>query len=65
MFRAHVLMARRAKLHYKVSGMITPIGGRPLHGTVTYRCDDTHPLGHTGLVTGSLYLLINKILEKK
>ena len=29
MFRAHVLIVRRSKLHYTVSGIIT------------YRCDDT------------------------
>ena len=26
MFRAHVLIIRRSKLHYTVSGIITPIG---------------------------------------
>ena len=31
MFRAHVLIVRRAKLYYTASGIITPIGGRPLH----------------------------------
>ena len=41
MFRAQVLIVRRAKLYYTVSGIITPIGGRPVHGTTTYRCDDT------------------------
>ena len=30
MFRAHVLIVRRAKLYYRVSGIITPIGGRPM-----------------------------------
>ena len=25
----------------RTSGIITPIGGRPVHGTATYRCDDT------------------------
>ena len=29
MFRAHVLIVRRAKLFITVSGIITPIGGRP------------------------------------
>ena len=29
MFRAHVLIVRRGKLYYTVSGIITPIGGRP------------------------------------
>ena len=70
MFRAHVLIVRRAKLYYTVSGIITPICGCPVHrlredwmecipssplsicpfhpvlcqsvhGTATYRCDDT------------------------
>ena len=41
MFRAHVLIARGAKLYYTVSGIIKPIGGRPVHRTATYRCDDT------------------------
>ena len=27
--------------YYTASGIITPIGGRPVHGTATYRCDDT------------------------
>jgi len=27
MFRAHVLIIRRSKLHYTASGIITPIGG--------------------------------------
>ena len=44
-----MLIVRRAKLYYTVSGNITPIGGRPVHrlkedsvhGTATYRCDDT------------------------
>ena len=31
MFRAYVLIVRRAKLYYTVSGIITPIGGRPVH----------------------------------
>ena len=41
MFRKQVLIVRRAKLYYTVSGIITPIGGLPVHGTATYRCDDT------------------------
>ena len=53
MFRAHVLIIRRSKLHYTASGIITPIGGRPVHRlredcpsqpvheTATCRCDDT------------------------
>jgi len=31
MFRAHVLLIRRSKLHYTASGIITPIGGRLVH----------------------------------
>jgi len=31
MFRAHVLIIRRSKLHYIASGIITPIGGRLVH----------------------------------
>ena len=40
----HVLIVRRSKLYYTASGIITHIGGRggrPVHGTATYRCDDT------------------------
>ena len=37
MFRAHMLIIRRSKLHYTASGIITPIGW--YHHT--YRCDDT------------------------
>ena len=36
MFRAHVLIVRRSKLYYTASGIITPIGGRSVHGTATY-----------------------------
>jgi len=32
MFRAHVLIIRRSTLHYTASGIITPIGGRLVHG---------------------------------
>ena len=41
MFRAHVLIIRRSKLQYTASGIITPIGGRPVHEKTTYRCEDT------------------------
>jgi len=30
MFRAHVLIIRRSKLYYTASGILTPIGGRPV-----------------------------------
>ena len=39
-FEHHVLIVRRAKLYYTVSGIITPIGGHPVHRTATYMCDD-------------------------
>jgi len=49
MFRAHVLIIRRSKLHYTASGIVTPIGGRPVHrsslnlctGRPPTECDDT------------------------
>ena len=31
MFRTHVLIVRKSKLHYKASGIITAIGGRLVH----------------------------------
>ena len=51
-FEHHVLIFRRSKLYYTASGIITPIGGRPVHklrevlsqpvhGMATYSCDDT------------------------
>jgi len=38
-----VPIIRRLKLYYTASGIITPVGGlsQPVHGTATYRCDDT------------------------
>jgi len=30
-FEHHVLIERRSKLYYTASGIITPIGGRPVH----------------------------------
>jgi hypothetical protein len=44
MFRAHLLIISRSKLHYTASGVITSIGDRlsqRVHETATYRCDDT------------------------
>ena len=41
MFRAHVLIVRRPELYYTASGIIKSIDGLPVHGTATYRCDDT------------------------
>ena len=26
-------------MYYTASGIITPVGGRSVHGTATYRCD--------------------------
>ena len=40
-FEHHVLIVRRPKLYHTVSGIITPVVGRPVHRTATYRCDDT------------------------
>ena len=44
MFRAHVLIIRRSKLHYTASGMIPPVGGRPVQ---RLREDSTISLFHT------------------
>jgi len=42
MFRAHVLIIRRSKLHYTASGWErTAVLSQPVHETATYRCDDT------------------------
>jgi len=54
MFRALCAHHQVVKLCYTASGIITPVGGRPVHrlredsllsqavyGTATYRCDDT------------------------
>ena len=30
-FEHHVLIVRRSELYYTASGIITPIGGRPVH----------------------------------
>ena len=37
MFRAHMLIIRRSKLHYTASGIIIPIGGRLVH-RCTFLC---------------------------
>ena len=52
-FEHYVLIIRRSKLYYTASGIVTPVGGRPvhrlredslhsqpLHWTATYRCGD-------------------------
>ena len=43
-FEHMVLIIRRSKLHYTASGIITPIGGQPVHEMATYRCDDNQRL---------------------
>jgi len=40
-FEHHMLIVRRSKLYYTASGIITPIGGRPMPKTATYKYDDT------------------------
>ena len=42
MFRAHVLIVRRAKLYYKASGIITPVGGRPVYSPLSTCAPDGH-----------------------
>jgi hypothetical protein len=32
-FEHHVLIVRRSELYYTASGIITPVGGRPVHRT--------------------------------
>jgi len=47
MFRAHVRIIRRSKLHYTASGIITPTGA--LHSLWyyhNYRCDVVGPCHH-------------------
>ena len=34
-FEHHVLIVRKSKLYYTASGIVTPVGGRPVHGTAT------------------------------
>jgi len=34
-FEHYVLIVRKSKLYYTASGIITPVGGRPVHGTAT------------------------------
>jgi len=42
MFRAHVLIIRKSKLHYTASGIFTPVGGRPVHSTLSTCAPDGH-----------------------
>ena len=39
-FEHHVFIVRRSKLYYTASGVITPIGGRPVH-----LCTGRQPIG--------------------
>ena len=32
-----VLIVRRSESYYTASGIVTPVGGRPVHRTTTYR----------------------------
>jgi len=41
MFRALLAHHQDVKIVYKAAGIITPVGGRPVHQTATYGCDDT------------------------
>ena len=45
MFRAHMLIVRRSKLYYTGSGIITPIGGRPVHRPSLNLCKGRPPTG--------------------
>ena len=40
-FEHYVLIIRGSKLYYTASGVITPVGVRPVHRTASYRFDDT------------------------
>ena len=40
-FEHLVLIIRKSELYYIESGIMKPISGRPVHGTATYRFDDT------------------------
>ena len=44
----HVLIVRRSKLYYTASGIITPVGGHPVHGlreSSLYLCTGRPPIG--------------------
>jgi len=42
-FEHHVLIIRRLKLYYTASGIITPVGGRPMHRSPLSTCaPDSH-----------------------
>ena len=50
MFRSHVLIVRKSKLYYTVSGIITPICGLPVHGTATYRLYTHQLIKHFSII---------------
>jgi len=56
MFRAHVLIIRRSKLHYTASGIITPIGG------TSGRSVRMSVLSHSS--TNSAFTLISSVLSQ-
>ena len=41
-FEHYVPIVRRSKLYYTVSGIITPIGGRPVHSPFSTCAPDGH-----------------------
>ena len=41
MFRALLCSSSGGQLYCTAAGIITPVGGHPVHRTATYRCDDT------------------------
>ena len=45
MFRAHLLIVRRSKFYYTASGIVTPIGGRPVHRLREDLCTAQPPIG--------------------
>ena len=52
-FEHHVLIVRRSKLYYAACGIITPVGGRPVHNLCTGRPRSHIILPHApGLLSG-------------
>jgi len=45
MFRAHVVIIRKSKLYYTASGIVTPVGGRPVRGLREYLRTGRPPIG--------------------
>ena len=44
-FEHYVLIIRRSKLYYTASGIITPVGGRPVHRLREDMCTGRPPTG--------------------